>query len=399
MAAPPGVRANTHCRARALCNSRQFIAFSQIPLHCAEGAAPPAARRLPPERPMLQVRAVTLTGYVEVAAFCGLDGHKMLRAAGLSPDMLADPERRLPAAVVSQLLERSAERSQCGHFGLLMAEARTFASLGPLSLLLEHLPNAREVVLEAVEFQRLLNDVVTISLEDHGETCFVRLDLAPGFWGPQTCDLMVGIAYLMLTGATGNRWRPESVQLMRAAPADLAAWRRFFPVPIQFGSDFNGLSSTSAAMLLPNPRADATMARNARRLLLQVMGGAEPGTVSDRARRVMTLLLPGGRATLQVVSAQLGLSVRTLQRELGREGQSFAGLLSAVRRELAGAYLTASARSVTEVAGLLGYASTSSFTRWFTGEFGMSPQAWRASQAADAPAKPAGPPFRWRPGR
>jgi AraC-like DNA-binding protein len=342
---------------------------------------------------MLQVRAVTLTGYVEVADSCGLDGRKMLRAAGLSPDMLEDPEGKLPASVVSNLLERSAELSNCEYFGLLMAKARSFASLGPLSLLLEHLEHAQAVVREAIAFQRLLNDVVAIALEDHGETCFIRLDLVAGFWGPQTGDLIVGMAYRMLTGATGKQWRPESVQLMRVAPADTTPWRRFFAVPIDFGAESNGLSSTRAAMLAPNPRADATMASNARRLLLQVAASTEPGNAGERVRRVINLLLPGGRATLEGAAAQLGVSPRSLQRRLGAEGNSFADLLDEVRRELASAYLSASGRSVNEAATMLGYSSASSFSRWFTGAFGMSPRAWRTQQA-QAPAQ--GPPALWR---
>jgi AraC-like DNA-binding protein len=45
---------------------------------------------------------------------------------------------------------------------------------------------------------------------------------------------------------------------------------------------------------------------------------------------------------------------------------------------------------------LLGYASPSSFTRWFAGAFGMSPQAWRAQQAAGAREALHGPPPVWK---
>src|SRR5688572_14286621 len=95
---------------------------------------------------MHQVRAVTLTGYLEVARFVGLDGRRMLRQAGISLEALEDPENRIPAAPIVRLLENSAEQSGCENFGLLMAEARSFASVGPLSLLLERLANAREIV-------------------------------------------------------------------------------------------------------------------------------------------------------------------------------------------------------------------------------------------------------------
>jgi len=342
---------------------------------------------------MHQMRAVTLTDYLEVAASVGLDGARMLRQAGIPLEALGEPEKQLPAAAVIGLLDRSAEESGCDAFGVLMAEARSFASLGPLSLLLERLPNVREVICSAIDFQRHMNDVVEISVEDEGDSCLIRLDIAPGYWSVQVFDHVVAVAYRVLTAASGNRWRPDCVHLVRDLPEDASPWRRVMPVPIEFGATFNGLSSTHAAMLAPNPLADEIMASHARRLLRMVPISPSDEGVRERVRRAITMLLPSGRATIDLVAAQLGLSARSLQRRLDDEGQHFAELLNGVRRELASAYLANSAHSVTTVAGLLGYASSSSFTRWFTAEFGMAPQSWRGDHKARAQQ---GPPPIWR---
>ena len=326
---------------------------------------------------MHQMRAVTLSGYLEVARSVGLDAPRVLREAGIPREALDDPELRLPASAVIGLLDRSAELSGCEAFGLLMAEARSFASLGPLSLLLERLPNVREVILAAILFQRHMNDVVEISLEEGDDACLIRLDLAPGFWSVQAFDHIVAMTYRVLTAASGDRWKPECVHLVRTAPHDPAPWRRIMPVPIAFGDTFNGLSSTPEALARPNPMADAAMARHARRLLHLVPVKSVDEAMRDRVRRSNTLLLPSGRATIDRGATPLGMSPRSLQRRLVDEGHQFAELLAGVRRELAAAYLANSAHPVTSVAGLLGYASPSSFTRWFTAEFGVSPQAWR----------------------
>jgi AraC-like DNA-binding protein len=339
------------------------------------------------------MRAVVLTDYVEVASSVGLDGVRMLRQAGISPDLLQEPENRLPAAAVVRLLERSAEESGCEAFGLLMAERRTFASLGPVSLLLERLPNLRSVVRTCVAYQRHLNDVVAIELEDDGDTALIKLDLAAEHWGPQTLDMVVGIAHQVLAGASGGRWKPDRVHTMRKAPDDLAVWRRLLPLAVEFEANFTGFSCASESMQIPLPLADEAMARNALHLLrlLPLTGG--PEQIGDRVRRTISLLLPSGRATVDQVAAQLGLSARSLQRRLDEEGLQFAELLSGVRQELATAYLSTSARPVTAVAALLGYSSPSSFTRWFAGAFGVAPQVWRANQRG---RETAGPPPVWR---
>lgn len=342
---------------------------------------------------MPQMRAATLANYLEVASSVGLDGARMLRQAGLRPEQLADPETRLPASAVIGLIDRSAALSGCEHFGILMTEARSFASLGPLALLLERLPNVREAVRAAIALQRHMNDVVGISLEESGDTCLVRLDLAPGFWSVPGFDHVVSMAYRVLVGASGGRWRPDCVHLVRSEPDDPGPWRRFFGVPIEFGATFNGLSASSGSMLVPNPLADEEMARHARQLLYLVPLESTEDALNERVRRAITLLLPSGRATIEQVAAQLGMSARSLQRRLDEENHRFAVLLGEVRRELAAAYLANSAHPVTTVAGLLGYASPSSFTRWFTAEFGASPQAWRAGHKARGQE---GPPPVWR---
>jgi AraC-like DNA-binding protein len=340
---------------------------------------------------MHQMRAVVLSHYLEVASSVGLDGHRMLRQAGIPLEALEDPENRLPAGPVVRLLERSAEDSGCESFGLLMAERRTFASLGPVSLLLERLPNLRAVVRTSIVFQRYLNDVVTISLEEAEGTSLIRLDLWPEYWGSQMIDLLVGIAFQVNTGAAGRRWRPSCVHTMCKAPADMSAWRRITSDPIEFEANFNGFSCATEALLIPLPLADEEMARNAHRLLRLLPEVTGPEPIGDKVRRTIALLLPSGRATVDQVASHLGLSARSLQRRLDDEGLQFGELLSGLRQELATAYLANSTRPVTSVASLLGYSSPSSFTRWFAGSFGMSPQHWRTNQRDRA-----GPPAMWR---
>jgi len=329
---------------------------------------------------MQQMRAVVLSHYVEVASSVGLDGWRMLRQAGIALETLEDTENRIPAGAVVRLLERSAEESGCESFALLMAERRTFASLGPVSLLLERLPNLRAVIRASIAFQRQLADVVAIELEEHDDTSVVKLNLSPEYWGEQVIDLLVGISFQVIGGATGRPWKPACLHTTRKAPEDLSVWRRLFACPTEFEAGFIGFSCSTSSLLIPLPLANPEMARNAQRLLrlLPQISGPEP--IGDKVRRTITLLLPSGRASVDQVASHLGVSARSLQRRLDDEGLQFGELLSSVRQELATAYLANSSRPVTSVASLLGYSSPSSFTRWFAGSFGVSPQLWRANQ-------------------
>lgn len=329
---------------------------------------------------LAHVRAVTLTSYPEVASYVGIDPRELLQSAEIAPQMIADPESRIPARAVCDLLEESARVSHCATFGLSMAECRTFASLGPITLLLEHLGNIRTVIEALTEYRRHLNDVVILGVEEDSEDQILRVELLAKFATPQAADLAIGVAYVALRGASRFRWQPLEVHFSRAPPEDLQLHRRFFGVPIHFDSSFNGFICSQDSMRDEWPWANETMADHARRLLALIKLKPEKASLSDSVLRLITLALPTGHATLSHVAAHLSKSPRSLQRRLAQEGRSFGQLLNEVRRSLVVQYLSADGHSMTEVAAKLGYFNSSSFTRWFISEFGVAPRAWRAER-------------------
>lgn len=67
---------------------------------------------------------------------------------------------------------------------------------------------------------------------------------------------------------------------------------------------------------------------------------------------------------------------------LRKEGQTLEGLIKQVRHDLAARYLAQSRQDLTQIAHNLGFAGLSSFSRWFSGEFGVTPSAWRKQRMA-----------------
>lgn len=329
---------------------------------------------------MHQVRVASLACYAKVASQVGLDGPMMLREAGLQLSGLSDPEMRISAGATVKLLEMSADRSGFDSFGLLMGEARSYSSLGPLALLLERLENVEQVLHAFIRYRRHLNDVLNLAVEDQDGTSIIRVELIPEYARTQVLDYALGFVSKVLHCVSEGRWVPSMIHLERKAPSDLSVARRLFRVPIEFESNFNGISCPTDSLAIPLPLADAEMARHAESLLALVPLGPEDAPVSERTKRLVIQLLPRGLATVEQVAGNFGISSRALQRSLEHEDQSFALLLNEARRELAKRYLTNSTRSITAVAELTGYSSLSSFSRWFAREFGASPHSWRASR-------------------
>ena len=329
------------------------------------------------EAELAQIRAVSLTNYIEVARVVGLEPYEMLKQERINPDLLADPESRLSARAAVELLERSAEAAGCETFGLLLAECRTVASLGPLSLLLKHLPSPRAVVRDMIRYRRLMAEVVLLQLHDDGETAIISCDLAPQVAVRQASELSMAYTYRLLTELSGGRWHPAAVHFRYPPPADLTAHRRFFECPLDFDSAYNGFSCPSAWLDIRNPSADQAMADHARNLLESATFSSGDDGVADRVRNSICLLIHGGRTRIEHVADNLALNPRALQRLLEKEGVTFADLLNDTRRMLASRYLSSSHHSLGAIAELLGYSAQSSFTRWFSAEFGTTPTNWR----------------------
>ena len=333
--------------------------------------------------PLVQeVRAAALTGFIEVCYFVGLDPFELLREARINPRFLDDPENRHAASPVLNMIEGAAAKSRCDSFGLLMAESRSFASLGPLSLLLQHLATIDEVLNALNDYSRLMNDVVSLNCirgEESSAFCWV---FAHGFEATQTIDLAVAMGYRVLTEGLGGSWVPDTVHIRHPPPADLSDFDKFFAVPVEFDSNFSGYSCATGSLRAPVPTADPLMADHARRLLELIPVQSEYAPTSDATRRAISLLLPNGTTKLSTVAANLGMTGRTLQRRLALEGTSFEKLLNFTRKDMAERFLLASQRPLGFIADMTGYSTSAAFSRWFASEYGEPPSVWRRQQRA-----------------
>ena len=82
--------------------------------------------------------------------------------------------------------------------------------------------------------------------------------------------------------------------------------------------------------------------------------------------------IPGGEFSVEDIAMSLGISSRTLQRNLNAEGTKFNQELQNVQKLLALSYLEKPEISTDEIAYLVGYSETSSFSRAFKKWTGMT---------------------------
>jgi AraC-like DNA-binding protein len=110
------------------------------------------------------------------------------------------------------------------------------------------------------------------------------------------------------------------------------------------------------------------------------------GTLRSSVENELQKLLPHGKANRQTVARALGMSERTPARKLAGEGTNYDELVDQLRRSLAFQYIKARSISVSQIAWLLGYEGSTSFSHAFARWTGRSPSAVRKEKQLPAPA-------------
>ena len=319
------------------------------------------------------IRSATLIGYAELARSVGIDPNRLMRRCGLDPSCLSDPDVRIDAAAVANLLESSAAESQVEDFGLRLSKARRLSNLGPFSLVVREEITARRAIETLGRYLQLHSELLSIRIEDAGELVMLRVDIVRGTRMPrrQGIELFVGYLFRILQELLGPSWKPRRVLFMHSPPASQSGHIAMFGRIVDFDAEFNGIACAAEDLAGQLPSADPVMARYARQYL-DSMTSRPDMTLADKVGWLVRETLPLGRCSVDKVAQHLGVDRRTVHRHLAQNGKTFSSLLDEVRSELAESYLEGSKRPCTEVADLLGFSALSAFSRWHKHHFGFT---------------------------
>lgn len=105
-------------------------------------------------------------------------------------------------------------------------------------------------------------------------------------------------------------------------------------------------------------------------------------SIAARIRRILPILMANRRCTADHVASRLGMSRRTLTRQLAAEELSFLQLLDAMRDDITQQQLALPGRKLADIADTLGFSSPAAFSGWFHRRHGLSPRDWRRRHGA-----------------
>lgn len=302
----------------------------------------------------------------------GQDLQAALNEAGIE---LPGPEAgRLPIELTRRIWQVADEACADPTLGLSMLGYLDPVDFGELGVVMVAGGSLPDVLQRVARFHRLLTDAMHYEITEDGDTLSLTIhtNFDPHWRAVEmTAGLLIGLLRLRLNPPPN----PLSVSLAFSNPAGQATYEKFFACPVE-------QDATATTLVLPlggyrQTPAGAEVARQFEPLLEQRLASLESeASWSARAAQRIRERLANGEPTLAEIAGCLHVSTRSLQRHLGNEGKSFQEVLDDVRRELARQWLSGSAgklRSLTELALILGFSSSSAFSRAFRRWFGMTP--------------------------
>lgn len=179
---------------------------------------------------------------------------------------------------------------------------------------------------------------------------------------------------------TRRSFAAASVELANPRPPDPAPYAAFYGVAVTWDASEDRLGLAEDALALPMTGSDPAL----RSLLLPSAEGLvhSPSESSPLERRVaqglLSALHAGAPPTLEGTARSLGVSSRTLQRQLEAAGITFRSLRARTLRRRAEELLADPRLSIEEIGAMIGYDSRSAFDRAFRAWTGQTPARFRA---------------------
>ncbi|MBA6043218.1 helix-turn-helix domain-containing protein [Pseudomonas sp. PA-7-1E] len=324
---------------------------------------------------MSTVRGVALLGFKAFATSQGIDPVSALAEVDLPEDPL---NAQISGAQFNALVQLCALRSSNPLFGLQLGLHQGTQSLGTLLYAMRNAANVGESLNLLTRYFHIHSDGALVRLERRGGSALLVYEVIDGTLASvhQTVELAMGVAACLLRELLGYAWKPRALMLRHSAPASRIAYRTLLGVPPRFDSTVNAWVFDESLLARPLGATDVRcqlLAQQQIDELARVTLQELPSYVQKRLRNE----LANGPVTLRDMAKYMMISPRTLQRYLRAQNTRFQELLDETRQTMAARYLCDSSISLTQLAGMLGYADLSTFSRAFTRWNGVSPQKWK----------------------
>ena len=288
----------------------------------------------------------------------------------------------LPASRFDEMMAAAIDHTGDESFALVAGKSLALMRYGHMVPLVLSAPHLRAVMDDLARYAALVQDTCELLL-DECDADGARVHIEPlvthqGRSGRFRTEFAVTSALQMLRFASAGPQDVWRIDFPYAEPPGLRArYEAAFGTCLHFSQPGCGVSFQPSLLDRPLPSHDPvayTAARTRAESALQALQRR-----SDVAERLHQWLLGQAAVAPSIADAaqHLGLSERTLRRQLATLGTSYVDLVQQTQRLMAERLLAERHLSIKQVADQLGFSSVSTFHRAFRRWTGQTPTAWQ----------------------
>ena len=314
----------------------------------------------------------------------GVPVEPLLQRAGLTPEVVADPEERLIVRSQITLLNEAAIALKDDCIGLTMARDFDLREIGLLYYVMASSQTLGEALKRLARYSKVTNEALVFGYRE-GNRLIVNLSYSgiSRHSDRHQIEFCMFAVLRICRVLTGQHLVPQHFWISHHRSGTNSEMARFVRTAVEFGATTDEFALNANARELPLIHADPYL----NNLLLEYCEAAltdRKGNVSQLRTRVenaIASLLPHGRVLVDDVARSLGMSKRTLARKLSDEGLNFTEVLQQLRRDLAVRYLDDRKLHISKIAWLLGFNEVSAFTHACRRWTGKTPSQMRTAGA------------------
>ncbi len=342
-----------------------------------------AETAMPRDRQRATVAIGFVSGMLSGLASRKIESADLLRASGIDPGVLSDPDSRVPlknyAVLYNTLLQ------QLGDEGFALFSKPL--PVGTFEFLCRSMVSSKTLA-EALDrgsrFLRLVLPDLEVTIARSRDMAEIRIvETRPLRRSPDdpcrvfAFEWLLRLLHGLACWLVGRELHLSSVRFPYSRPAHATDYDLIYTPHSIFGGQKLIASMNANLLDLPIRRDDDA--------LEGFLEGA-PGKITMLYRRdremvhqvrdLLTKTFPEP-ITLDDAARKLNLSSRTLHRRLQEEDSSFRAIKDAVRRDLALSYIEKSNQPIAKIAASLGFSEPSTFFRAFQTWTGIAPTVYR----------------------
>lgn len=279
-----------------------------------------------------------------------------------------------------------ASAAGCPHFGLPIGQRAGVSALGPVADVVRQSGSVREALHAFIAHMHLINSGAIIALHQRSGlqaeivlTVYHR-DMRGG---RRISDGGLALTIALMQSFCDPQWKPSEVTFPNSRPPNVTPYRKCFGAPLRFDCSHAAIVFPVRCLDQPLTHGEQPQAMGLARKVAE-MESSSPASPTECVCEALSSMLVDALPSVDGVARVLGLSRRTLNRQLATEGTCVRGLLEDLRCAMGRQLLEETQMPISEIAATLHHTTPNAFSRAFAHWNGsVNPRTCRSAVQAD----------------